>query len=697
MNKPRRPSKKGQDAATWERALDALPAGVALLDPCTPDLVITRANPAFERLTGYSASELAGRGFGMLLAPGEDASGFERLRAAVGEGRECRAAVCCSRKDGSCFWVECAVSPIPGPRGNVSRVACILAGTMPQPVAAAAALAPAQPPPAAGAGMESARGATREANDLKTRFLAHVSHEIRTPMNSVLGMTELLLTTRLTEEQREYAKSVRSSAESLLRIINDILDLSKIEAGKLELETVGFDFGTVMEEVACMLAFRAHEKGLRVHWSLSNELPSQAAGDPGRLKQILINLVGNAIKFTERGEVVVEARKAGETEDTIAVEFRVADTGIGIPANRAPHVFDAFVQADSSTARKFGGTGLGLAIAKQLTEMMGGGIWLESEPGRGSTFWFTVVLKKELPTPAEPPAEPLLSGLRVLLVDTGRTLRRTLLGPLAEWHCESHVASSRPEAILRLTQAAARGRAYEVALVEDREPDGDLRPFIDEVMSDERLRSVSFVVIGGSEPLAGVAEGFRTGVFASLPSADPVLVFDSLAMLRCAARSEGPAVGASEGGPDQKAMPSKHRASARVLVAEDNAVSRRVAQLLLERSGYAVDLAADGKQVLAAVDEGAYDLILMDVQMPGMDGYEAAQQVRRREAKDRRVPIIGITASATAEDRDRCLAAGMDDYLSKPLRPSDLQRVIAKWIGKRSAEDSAQEPARQPA
>jgi len=663
-------------------------AELATLFETSPDMLciagvdgrFRRLNPAWERTLGFTTEELMSRPYVEFVHPDDRrATSAEAGVVAGGSGSvlfENRYRC----KDGSYRWLSWKSTPVPG-EGLVYAVARDVSEQ--KRVAEELRLA-----------REDAVAASRAKGD----FLANMSHEIRTPMNAVIGMAELLLDTALAPEQREYVLTLKDAAESLLGLINDVLDFSKIEAGRLDLNHAEFDLREAVGDTLRTLGLRAHQKGLELAGRIAADVPDRLVGDAPRLRQVLVNLVGNAIKFTERGEVVVQVEKQSEDAGTVVLAFVVADTGIGISRDKQKLIFEAFAQADGSTTRQYGGTGLGLSISAQLVGLMGGRIGVESEPGRGSRFRFHVHFGKAVARATAADRLPAqLRGLRVLVVDDNATNRRILEEVLTQWRMKPTAVASAPAALEAMEAAARAKRPYPLVLLDANMPAMDGFDLAARIQQSPRLAGASIMMLSSGARPGDRARCFELGISAYLTKpvkqSDLMDTIVGVLVSKPAGRTELPPPGprAPQGG-----------RRLRVLVAEDNAVNQQVAAGMLERSGHEATVAGNGREVLALLEKEAFDLVLMDVQMPELDGLETTAAIRERErATGRHLPIVALTAHAMKGDAERCLAAGMDVYLPKPLQPRELDAAIARALGSAPAGAAASArgasgPARSP-
>jgi PAS domain S-box-containing protein len=690
-NERRRVELELQETTALQRAiLDS--ANYSIISTHT-DGVIYTFNATAERWLGYSAREVIGKATpaiihdaGEMRRRAEEVSrelgvevepGFEAFVAKARLGVPDENEWTYLRKDGSRFPVLLSVTALRDDEGEITGFVGIGSDITERKRFEAE--------------IAAARDAALSSARLKSEFLANMSHEIRTPMNAIIGMTGLLLDTRLNGEQRDSAETIRSSAESLLEIINDILDFSKIEAGKLKFETMDFDLRGAVEGAVDLLAEPAHRKGIELFSLVYSDAPADLRGDAGRLRQVLVNLLSNAVKFTERGEVIIRVTRESETETHATLRFAVADTGIGISEEAQQRLFEAFSQADGSTTRRYGGTGLGLAISKQIVELMGGRIGVESAPGRGSVFWFTAVLEKQAGQ-ASRPARARLEGMRVLIVDDNATNRKLVHHQIISWGMRNGSVVSGEEALAALRREAEAGDPYDLVILDMQMPEMDGLMLAQKIKSEAAIAGTRLVMMT-SLGCARDDDALRSaGIAACLTK--PVKqshLFDCIATVMAGSAGEPPdeEPGASELMASASTDPARaagRREHVRILVAEDNAVNQKVILRQLHKLGYSADAVGDGAEVIESLARIPYDIVLMDCQMPEMDGYEATRRVREHETGSRRTAIIAMTANALEGDRERCLAAGMDDYISKPVKEEQLAVILERWSPEAEAQ-----------
>jgi two-component system sensor histidine kinase/response regulator len=636
------------------------PLAIMVLDSAE---TVQLCNPAFECLFQWTRQELIGKPAEGLLADGDLLSEARTAsRKALG-GTPVHLATRRRKKDGSLFDVELHGVPLVV-NGQVVGSLNIYQDISERKRAEEA--------------MRQAKEAAEASSRAKSEFLANMSHEIRTPMNGIMGMTELVLDTELDSEQREYLNMAKSSAESLLSLINDILDYSKIEAGKLEIEAIDFNLGDTIGDTMKTLSIRAQQKGLELAYEVQPGLPEALLGDPGRLRQVIANLVGNAIKFTETGEVILHVQSEGKSSEDIQLQFTVADTGIGIPPEKQAAIFEAFTQADGSMSRTYGGTGLGLTISSRLVELMHGRIWVESELNKGSRFHFTASfgLQKVAARTIVPRDPAALRGMRVLIVDDNNANRQILLKMLANWGATPQAVESGAKAITALREAQGLGRSFPLILIDAQMPEMDGFALAEFIKRNPAWGAATIMMLSSAGQRGDAKRCRELGIAAYLTK--PVRQTELLEAVLTA-------LGTKPIKPAVPALVTRHSLrenspSLRVLLVEDNAVNQLLAVRLLEKRGHSVTLAGNGKEALAALEKDSFDLVFMDVQMPVMDGFKATAAIRKKEKQSgNHLPIIAMTAHAMVGDKERCLQAGMDDYITKPIRLQELDESLKRF------------------
>jgi PAS domain S-box-containing protein len=640
---------------------------------------ITFVNEKFCSISKYGREELVGMDHRIVNSGFHPKEFIADLWRTIQSGRVWKGDLKNRAKDGSIYWVDTTIVPFCDAENKPRQYIAIRSD-----ITAIKSVEE---------DLRTAKEAAEAASSAKSEFLANMSHEIRTPLNGVMGMTDLALGTELTPEQREYLDTVKMSADSLLTVINDILDFSKIEAGKIDLEAIDFNLRDCLETSLKTLAIRADEKGLELLCEVAPELPELVRGDAGRLRQIIINLAGNAIKFTEKGEVVLKVQVEESDAQGLKLRFTVTDTGIGIPQEKLQAIFDPFSQADTSTTRKYGGTGLGLTISSRLVDMMGGRIWVESEVGGGSKFHFTARLgtaeAKVIAAEAIAPLD-VLRAAKVLVVDDNPTNRRILEGMLGRWEMKSSSAQNGVDALTKLSEAQETGDPFTLVLMDMHMPSMDGFELIEEIRKRPGASAATIMMLTSAGHRGDAARCQELGVAAYL-----------LKPIRQSELRE--AIGRVLGARERIGVlplitryslqdAGEPMASLHILLAEDNPVNQLLARRLLEKRGHSVVVAESGQGALEALEKERFDLVFMDVQMPVMDGFEATAAIRKKEEPGRvHLPIVALTAHAMKGDREKCLAGGMDEYLTKPIRPQELDEVLRGYLTRRRKTSEARE------
>jgi two-component system, sensor histidine kinase and response regulator len=638
----------------YESVLKYSPVAIVTLDL---NENIISCNPAFEKLFGYSRSEVVGKNLDRLISPNnpDEASNFTQQTK---EGNPIHGYTTRSRKDGSLVEVEVAGVPVNIGKSKVGLMAIYHDITE----------------------LMDAKLAAESADKAKSEFLANMSHEIRTPMNGVIGMIELLKDTPLDAEQRDYLNTANESADTLLTLINEILDFAKIESGQMTVESIDFDLRSMVEGVARTLAARAEAKGLEMVCMVNRDIPSRVKGDPTRLRQVLVNLVGNAIKFTAQGEIVIRAIVDEKKEENTRLLFSITDTGIGIPQDRQKAIFERFIQVDSSSTRKYGGTGLGLAISAELVKLMGGEIGVQSEPDQGSTFWFTVNTLKPSQEGTRPLVIPMdLKNLPILVCDDNQTNRTIISKIVTGFGCEVTQASSGKQALTILRSGFSAGKPFRLVLLDMQMPDMNGEEVLREIKIDPDLQKTPVVILTsmGHRGDADRLQSLGGSAYLLKPVRQKEL-FNTILVVMGQQQVGNKLPTASI--ITRHVLAEVDHEQNTILLAEDNAINQKLALRLLQKVGYSVDVAETGKQAVEAVQKKRYSLVLMDVQMPELDGYDATRQIRALPGEVSKVPIVAMTAHALQGDREKCIQAGMNDYLPKPLNIDEVLTMVNKYV-----------------
>lgn len=638
-------------------------------------------SPVCEKIYGYQPHELLGRQiFDILLVPDELPSFRLLLEQCIQKntkfhGIERRGI----KKDGQIIFTEAGGVPVFDKKGEVIGFRGIERDITRRKQAEES--------------LVQAKNTAEAASQAKSDFLSNMSHEIRTPMNGVIGMTDLLLSTELTPEQHEYIETIHTSSESLLVIINDILDFSKIESGKMNIDSISFDPLLIIEETAKQFAVTAEEKGIEFITRHKSDAPHRVLGDPDRIRQVLVNLISNAIKFTLQGHVLLNIEYKNENNNSTWLHVSVEDTGIGIPPEKAEHIFETFTQADSSTTRQYGGTGLGLSICKKLTELMGGSIGVNSKPGKGSTFWIKVPLgkKDDLPSGSKPKMPSDMHKLHVLIVESDNLSRKVVQEQLCNWGIYNEGLETGSEVLPTLKKAQNAGTPFHIVILSHNLPDMDQATLAINIQSELENKAPSLVTISAFSQTNDTTCQSEANFAACLtkPIRQSQLMntlitiwHDQRKKTKPPAHSQKPK--SSSPTPQKQDQKSPLPINANVLLTEDNVVNQKVAMRLLEKLGCTVDVAENGKKCLEMLKDKKYDLILMDCQMPEMDGFQASAAIRQLSDPVQNIPIIALTANAMKGDKERCLEAGMDDYISKPVKVSTLEKMIRQWTSSKN-------------
>ncbi|WP_144057370.1 PAS domain-containing hybrid sensor histidine kinase/response regulator [Novipirellula maiorica] len=660
--------------------------------------VIQWTNDAFSKLSGYEPAEAVGCMLNdLVFGPSTDANTRQQINKTLVAGGELTTDVLQYRCDGTTLWVECKLIPVNDDNGKLSRWIVIESDVTRRR----------QTEEALVAAKKSAEASSRS----KSEFLANMSHEIRTPLNAILGMTELALTTELSREQRDYIQTVKTSADALLDLLNDVLDITKIEAGKMEIEEVDFNLAEVVRETTKALAVRAHEKGLELAVHMPMTIPHELSGDPTRIRQVLFNLIGNAIKFTSAGEIVVDVQEQWQTEDEVCMQFSVSDTGIGIPKQRLQKIFDAFTQVDSSMARRFGGSGLGLTITSKLVRLMNGRLWVQSSEGKGSSFYFTLTLglastqdrsldKHRWPLTSQEQISDLavenLEGKRVLIVDDNATNRKILNEMLGHWGLKTTLCDGAAAALKELESASRGEVAFDLVILDAMMPVVDGFQLAEMMQQRPDLQAGTVMMLSSADRPNSTNRCKQMGIESYLVkpvSASALLeaIVNTLATgTHASARAES--AHADCVSPRDPQFLQAVEKPLRILLVDDHEPNRKLVESILKRRGHDVRSECDGEAAISACQSESFDVVLMDVQMPGRDGLSATQAIRENEANTgQHSPIIALTAHALKGDREKCLAAGMDSYLAKPIHAADLVSLVeqlGRGETKASCEDT---------